>query len=102
MIKVSNVTRRPQVFNLPHDVVCRENCVCADHTHRQVSHNTETGEIGYRLLDRKLSGSVHIQPGTSAELPDVAAGAPEIVRAKARREITVEQVNAPAKAAPKV
>ena len=96
MIAVTNVTRRAAVFNLPHDVVCKSRCSCTPHVHRQADHNPETGDVGYRFLESKLSGSAHIQPGVTVTLPDEAERAPEIVSARARGEVRVEKVQAPA------
>lgn len=98
MIKVTNLTKRAQVFNLPHDEMCKGECSCVTHVHRQTSHNPLTGEVGYRLLERKLSGSAHIQAGESMTLPDGAAKAPEIVSAKARGEVRIDKVSSPAPA----
>ncbi len=95
MIKVSNISRRPQVFNLPHDVMCASSCSCATHEHRQTDRDPKTGEVGVRVLERKLSGSAHVLPGTFVMLPDEAERAPEIVRAVARGESTVTKVEAP-------
>lgn len=95
MIEVTNVTRRAQVFNLPHDVMCKSECSCAPHVHRQMSHNPKTGDVGYRLLERQLSGSAHIQPGATVTLPDEAETAPEIARASVRGDVRVKKVPAP-------
>ena len=95
MIELTNTTKRAQVFNLPHDVMCKGTCSCATHVHRQTSHNPHTGELGYRELERKLSGSVHLQPGVTVTLPDEAEKAPEIVSAKARGDVRVNMITAP-------
>lgn len=92
MIKVHNLTRRVQVFNLPHDTMCGSECSCMTHEHRQTDHNRATGEIGMRVLERKLSGSAHIQPGTFASLPTEALWAPEVAGAVARGEVRIETV----------
>ncbi len=100
MIRVINVTKRMQVFNLPHNVMCsKDKCSCATHVHRQSSHNPKTGDVGYRDLERKLSGSAHILPGESADLPDAAEKAPEIASAKSRGDVRIEKVTASAAAA---
>jgi len=88
------------VFNLPHDVMCgKDQCGCKTHVHRQMDRNKETGEVGFRDLERKLSGSVHLQPGAKATLPDAAERAPEIVSARARGDVQVNKLSTPAAAA---
>ena len=84
------------MFNLPHDVVCASKCSCTSHVHRQSDYNPETGDVGYRSLERMLSGSAHIQPGATVTLADEAERAPEIVSAKARGEVRVKKAAPPA------
>lgn len=97
MITVTNTSRRAQVYNLPHDVMCgedKDSCTCRMHEHRQSSLNEKTGERGVRLIEQRISDSVHLMPGASVDLDDAAEEAPEIKSALARGEISIETDNA--------
>lgn len=87
-MKLKNRSRRAQILNLPHDVVCVDGeCLCTSVEHRSLDHNPNTGEVGVRTTDRLVAASLHLTPGaTSEELTDRVKDVPEIAAAlKAKR-----------------
>jgi hypothetical protein len=47
-----------QVFHLPHDVLCRDQCACAEVTVVVVAENPRTGERAPKHLNKKVPGSL--------------------------------------------
>ena len=87
-MKLRNKSRRMQVFNLPHDVVCGTSCGCTKTERVQTDHNPATGDVGLRHSDVLIARSVHIAPGsTSGDLPEAAANVPEISAAIKSRAV---------------
>jgi len=82
MIKFKNVSKRMQVFSLPHEFVCEGACQCAKGEHRQRSHNPATGDVGERHIELTICSSVHLPAGHESEaLPESVRNVPEIAAA---------------------
>jgi len=91
-----NMQRRRQLFELRHPVFFRPRWGYAVTTIRVSEHNPRTGEVGFREVKRKLSGTLTLLGGDSiADLPDEIASVPAIrdaVRAGKVRLIVAESV----------
>lgn len=89
-MKLKSRTKRTQVFNLPHDVVCGDVCLCQTVQHKSVDHNPKTGEVGIRHSDRLVAASVHLAPGgESDDLPETVKNVPEIADALKIRRVEI-------------
>jgi len=85
---VKNRTRGPLVLNLEHAAVCSDDaCLCATMEHRSRELNRHTGESGIRIVERRVSASVHVMPGQSAGLPDGADRAADVAAAIRRGDL---------------
>lgn len=99
-VVLKNVSKKMQIHDLPHDVVCDgddEGCLCADTTILSLVLNPEGGGKSFRHVDKTLSDSVHIAVGEkSRALPDKVVNVRGIAAAIKAGEIKVEK-DAPAK-----
>lgn len=97
---LKNKSKRMQIFELPHDVVCEgegDGCLCTDTTLVIPFLNKATGERGMKHIDKTLNDSVHIAVGESSRpLPDSVVSVKSIKAAIGRKEI--EATTAPASA----
>ena len=71
--------RRMQVFHLPHDVCCRDRCVCEDVAAVIVAENPRTGERARQQLTKKVPGAMtFLALERKQRLPTALLGVAEI------------------------
>jgi len=76
-VTLESRARRMQVFHLPHDVFCRDQCACADVTVVVVAENPRTGERAPKRVTKKAPGTITLlalerKPGLPSALLDLA------------------------------
>lgn len=87
MLTIKNLSKRTQVFNLPHEVACSEtSCGCSRAKVGVTDLDPKTGEKKVRAVNKRIPASVTLQPKGHAGdevggLVDGASRVPEIVNA---------------------
>lgn len=95
-VTLKNNTRRMQVINLDHSVVCSEDdCRCTRQRTGIQAHDPRTGEKTVRAFNRRLPGSITLTAkgsdgDTVAGLPDGVARLPTVQLLKGRGELAIE------------
>ena len=101
-VVLKNVSKKMQIHDLPHDVVCEgegDGCLCTDDTIKVLVLNPETGGKSFRHVDKTINDSIHIAVGEkSRELPDNVVKVRSIAAAIKANEIKAEKASTAAPA----
>lgn len=100
-IRITNLSREMQVFNLSHEECCTETeCFCSRAKVGTTEHNPKTGQITQHIRSRRLPGSVTLQPtgedGSSTEIPVTWGASASMVNARRAGTIRFDEIPVPA------
>ena len=92
MKTLRNNTNRRQIFELPHDFVCKDDaCMCTVVDRRVRDLNPQTGEYGVRAEQVRAPFAIHLAArGSSPALPDEVVNVPSVAAAISRGTLSVD------------
>lgn len=89
-LTLENRLRQMQIFNLPHDPFCRDECVCSDMTVVVIDENPRTGDRAPRHISKKAPASMTLLALERKEnLPNGLLDVPDVKAAIARGHVRI-------------